>query len=91
MSWEPRVIGGHPALVLEPDDSLTTPEPHWRPWGIRWKYPKSEPTVIHLCANCERMRTVLFLSHDRWLCTACRNEGTARPTVVPIGRAHHRA
>lgn len=48
----------------------------------------SAGSLIYLCANCERMRTVLFLSKDRWLCTACRNEGTAQPTYVPIGRAH---
>lgn len=86
MSHEPRVIGGHPALLLDPEPGA--PEPHWRPWGIKWKHPKSEPVVIYLCANCERMRTVLFLSKDRWLCTACRNEGVERPQLVPIGGSH---
>lgn len=44
------------------------------------------PTTITVCANCERMRTVLFLSRDRWFCTACRAEGDARPTMIPLKR-----
>lgn len=39
---------------------------------------------ITVCAGCERMRTILFLSGDRWFCTACREEGDARPTQIPI-------
>lgn len=82
--FEPRVISGHPHIVVEPSEQA--PVPHWRPWGVKWKHPKTQPIIIHVCANCERMRTVLFLSEDRWLCTACRNEGTVAPTLVPIGR-----
>ena len=88
MSWEPKVIRGHPALILDPEEQA--PAPHWRPWGIKWKAEKAEPVVIHVCAECGRLRTILFLSEDRWLCTACRNEGQARPTVIPIGRAKER-
>ena len=83
---EPEVIKGHPKIELEPEAQPA--EPHWRPWGIKWKEPKPEPVVIYLCACCERVRTVLFLSNDRWLCTACRNEGTERPSFIPIGKPH---
>lgn len=46
---------------------------------------------LTVCAECGRMRTVLFLSRDRWYCTACRNSGDARPTTIPMslgGRRH---
>ena len=79
-----REIKGHPTIELEP--SFPAVEPHWRPWGISWKQPEPQPVVIYVCANCERMRTVLFLSEDRWLCTACRNEGSERPTFIPVTR-----
>lgn len=39
---------------------------------------------ITVCSGCERLRTILFLSRDRWLCTSCREEGDARPTQVPL-------
>lgn len=41
---------------------------------------------ITVCAECEALRTVLFLSKDRWYCTRCRAEGDARPTVIPLHR-----
>lgn len=40
--------------------------------------------MITVCAGCERIRTILFLSGDRWFCTACREEGDARPTQIPL-------
>jgi hypothetical protein len=42
------------------------------------------PLKITVCATCERVRSVLFLSRDRWFCTACRAEGDARPTQIPV-------
>jgi translation initiation factor 2 beta subunit (eIF-2beta)/eIF-5 len=39
---------------------------------------------ITVCAECEKVRTILFLSGDRWFCTSCRNSGDARPTQVPV-------
>jgi hypothetical protein len=39
---------------------------------------------ITVCANCESVRTILFLSGDRWFCTACRESGDARPTQIPV-------
>lgn len=47
--------------------------------------PSSGPAfAVTVCAECERMRTVLWLSRDRWYCTACRNQGDARPTTIPM-------
>lgn len=45
------------------------------------------PLLLTVCANCERVRTILFLSGDRWFCTSCRNEGDARPTQIPVRRS----
>jgi len=40
--------------------------------------------VITLCASCGQMRSILFLSRDRWLCTKCRAEGAAPPNLYPV-------
>jgi hypothetical protein len=44
------------------------------------------PLRLTMCAGCERVRTIMFLSRDRWLCTGCRMEGDARPTQIPLRR-----
>jgi hypothetical protein len=41
---------------------------------------------VTLCANCEKMRTVLFLTGDRWFCMNCKSEGIAKPTSIPLTR-----
>jgi hypothetical protein len=41
---------------------------------------------ITVCAECERLSTILFLSGDRWYCTHCRNTGDVRPTQIPLSR-----
>lgn len=46
--------------------------------------PNEPPTLITVCAECGELRTVLFLSRDRWFCTRCRAEGAAPPTLYPI-------
>jgi hypothetical protein len=46
--------------------------------------PEQEPMLVTCCAACEQLRTILFLSKDRWLCTKCRMEGSARPNLYPI-------
>jgi hypothetical protein len=46
----------------------------------------ARPFLITVCAECEAMRSVLFLSRDRWYCTKCRAEGDARPTMIPMSK-----
>ena len=41
-------------------------------------------TVLTVCASCGKLRTILFLDRDRWLCTACRAEGATRPNLYPV-------
>lgn len=41
-------------------------------------------TLITVCAGCGRMRTILFLTRDRWFCTSCRLEGATAPNLYPI-------
>ena len=43
-----------------------------------------EATLITVCANCGEMRTILFLTKDRWFCTKCRVEGAVAPNLYPI-------
>jgi len=86
MTWEPKVIQGHPSIELDPGPGVM--QPHWRPWGIKYKATKTEPLVIHVCASCEQVSKILFLAGDRWLCVSCRAEGMGAPTtMVPIGGA----
>jgi hypothetical protein len=46
--------------------------------------PDLQPVIITVCANCGEMRTILFLSRDRWLCTKCRVEGVSAPNLYPV-------
>lgn len=41
-------------------------------------------TLITVCGNCEEMRTILFLTKDRWFCWKCKMEGVAPPQMFPI-------
>jgi hypothetical protein len=45
---------------------------------------------ITVCANCESVHSVLFLSNDRWYCRNCKATGDARPTVIPLSRPGRR-
>jgi ribosomal protein S27AE len=44
----------------------------------------STPTLLTVCAHCGELRTILFLRHDRWLCTRCRMTGIAPPRLYPV-------
>lgn len=39
---------------------------------------------ITVCATCEKVSSILFLSQDRWFCTNCREEGDTRPTQIAV-------
>jgi ribosomal protein S27AE len=41
-------------------------------------------TMITVCAACGEMRSILFLTRDRWHCTKCRTEGVAPPNLYPV-------
>lgn len=41
-------------------------------------------TMLTCCAECGQLRTILFLSRDRWFCTRCRAEGASAPNLYPI-------
>lgn len=41
-------------------------------------------SMITVCAECGEMRTILFLSRDRWYCSKCRIQGDARPQMFPV-------
>lgn len=66
---------------------LYQPHPHeiaGHPTAELFQTSDGPPTLITVCAECGRFRTVLFLSRDRWFCTQCRAEGAARPKMFPI-------
>jgi len=43
-----------------------------------------DPVVITVCAQCGEMRSVLWLTGDRWYCRSCRAEGVKPPNMYPI-------
>ena len=43
-----------------------------------------EPIVITVCAECGEMRSVMWLTKDRWYCRTCRNYGWQPPDMFPI-------
>ena len=42
------------------------------------------PTLLTVCASCEKVRTILFLTGDRWYCTSCSTRGDAKPKLYPV-------
>ena len=44
----------------------------------------SDPVVITVCAECGEMRTVLWLTEDRWYCGHCKHIGENRPHMFPL-------
>jgi hypothetical protein len=48
------------------------------------------PLDITVCGECERMRTIIFLDDDRWLCANCRNSGSARPKQFAVSNPARR-
>ena len=43
-----------------------------------------DPVLITVCAECGQLRTILFLSKDRWFCFKCKTEGAFAPNLHPI-------
>ena len=41
-------------------------------------------TMLTVCCECGALRSILFLSRDRWYCSACRVEGKAPPQLFPV-------
>lgn len=46
--------------------------------------PEQEPTLLTCCAHCGNLRTILFLSKDRWFCFTCKTEGATPPNLYPL-------
>ena len=45
---------------------------------------QDNPVTITVCCECGEMRTVLWLSGDRWFCSKCKAQGDSRPTMIPL-------
>lgn len=74
------LLSGRPLPPGEPGIIRGHPvERHQNLWD-----PNGPPITITVCANCGQMRTVLWLDHDRWICTRCKTAGSNRPTIIPI-------
>ncbi len=39
---------------------------------------------ISVCAECGELRTILWLTGDRWYCRSCRAEGAGKSTLIPV-------
>lgn len=42
------------------------------------------PVLITVCAECGELRSVLWLSKDRWYCRTCRAAGATPPNLYPV-------
>jgi translation initiation factor 2 beta subunit (eIF-2beta)/eIF-5 len=40
--------------------------------------------LLTVCSECGELRSILFLTGDRWYCSKCRAEGTAKPKLYPV-------
>jgi hypothetical protein len=60
----------------------TTIEGHPHAIGINPE--NGQESRITLCSECGELRTILWLTGDRWYCHTCRNSGVANSKVVPI-------
>jgi hypothetical protein len=40
--------------------------------------------MLTCCAECGQLRTILFLSKDRWFCFHCKTAGATPPNLYPI-------
>ena len=49
-----------------------------------WLATDTDPVLITACAACGELRTILFLSKDRWFCYRCKTEGASPPNLYPI-------
>lgn len=54
------------------------------PTTVLVAYDTGAPTLLTVCASCEKVRTILFLNGDRWYCSHCRNSGDAKPRLYPV-------
>jgi len=41
-------------------------------------------SMLTVCAQCGALRTILFLTADRWYCSKCRFECTVPPKFYPV-------
>lgn len=84
MTWRPRVRRRQALTGQEKwEESIAARTIKGHP-SIEAVNNQGQTITINLCANCGAVRRVLYLSTDRWFCTACRNTGDARPTQVAI-------
>ena len=60
------------------------PEISGHPTAELYLGPDQPPTLITVCAECRQIKTILFLSKDRWFCTKCRADGATPPNLYPI-------
>ena len=45
---------------------------------------------ITLCSECGELRSILWLTGDRWYCRSCRSEGAGNSKVIPINNPARR-
>ena len=41
-------------------------------------------TMLTVCAQCGAVRSILFLTADRWYCSACRFQCSVPPKLYPV-------
>ena len=62
---------------------------HGHPEGLAVN-PTGQENRITLCSECGALRTILWLTGDRWYCRSCRAEGAGGSKVIPISNPARR-
>ena len=58
--------------------------------GIEYQSVDGRQLTVTVCAECGKLRTLLWLTGDRWHCSACRAEGVGRGKLVPVSKPTRR-
>lgn len=58
--------------------------------GVEYQSSDGRTLRITVCAECGELRSLLWLTGDRWYCRHCRAEGVGRGAQVPISNPARR-
>ena len=58
--------------------------------GIDYESTDGRTLTITVCAECGALRTLLWLTGDRWYCRECRAEGVGKGMLVPVSNPARR-
>ena len=52
--------------------------------GVQYESADGRQLTVTVCAECGELRSLLWLTGDRWYCRSCRAEGVGRGKLIPV-------